>query len=76
MELQHKLGGHCNETFVQVNGFCPLRGGGGRHLANKVVKFETKISLRKLWVVYIILENERQKEICFYLFFEYKQRSE
>ena len=35
--------GHRNKIFVSLNGFWPLRGGGGQHLAVNFCKFGTKI---------------------------------
>ena len=43
-----RLRGHRNEIFVLLNGFWPLRGGGGQHLAVNFCKISTKITLRKL----------------------------
>ena len=42
-----------------------IRAREGQHLAVKVFKFETKISLRKFWVVYVLHKNKRQKGILF-----------
>ena len=58
MELQ--LGRHCNETFVQVNGFCPLRGWGSRHLAVKVENLGQK-SLRENYGLYTLFSKIREK---------------
>ena len=40
--------GNRNEIFVSLNGFWPLKEGGGHHLAVIFCQYGTKISLRKL----------------------------
>ena len=68
--------GHRNEIFVSLNGFWPLRGGGGQHLAVNFCKFGTKISLGKLWVAFVFRKNKRQREVSFNDFCEFKRLKE
>ena len=67
---------HRNEMILPLDGFWPLWKGEDRHLAVKVFKIETKISLTKLWVVCVIRKNNRQKETRFYVFCVYERRTE
>ena len=71
----HKRG-HRNEIFVLLNGFWPLRRGGGQHLDVNFYKVDTKIFLRKLRVAYVFRENTRQREVSFYIFCVYKRQTE
>ena len=52
--VQKMFRGHSNETFV------PLNGGRSQQPAIQFFKSRTKISLRKLWVVYARLKNEKK----------------
>ena len=68
--------GICYEMFVPLNGFWPLREEKGWHVFVEYFKFGTKISLRKLWVVHVLCENSKQKEIRFNIFCACKRRTE